>query len=53
MRDPNRIYKFCNELAAVWATNAPDLRFEQFIAVVHGAIAAEDEMMKYINKFKG
>lgn len=38
------------------------LRFEQFIAVVHGAIAAdgkdpfyleEDEMMKYINKFKG
>ena len=62
MRDPNRIYKFCNELAAVWATNAPDLRFEQFIAVVHGAIAAdgkdpfyleEDEIMKYINKFKG
>ena len=61
MRDPNRIYKFCNELATVWATNAPDLRFEQFVDVVHGAIEAdgkdpfyleEDEMMKYINKFK-
>mgnify|MGYP004454134915 FL=1 len=62
MRDPNRIYKFCNELATVWATNAPDLRFEQFIAAVHCAIVIdgkdpfyleEDEMMKYINKFKG
>lgn len=61
MRDPNRIYKFCNELATVWATKAPDLRFEQFMAIVNGSIVVdgkdpfyleEDEIMKYINKFE-
>ncbi len=30
MRDPNRIDKFCNELAAIWKSNAPDWRFVIF-----------------------
>lgn len=34
MRDPNRIYKFCNQLATVWATQAPDMRFGQFAEFV-------------------
>ena len=32
MRDPNRIDKFCNELAAIWKSNAPDWRFGQLMS---------------------
>ena len=33
MRDPNRIYPFCNKLAAFWM-KYPDLRFGQLIAFI-------------------
>jgi len=36
MRDPNRIHKFCDELAALWEKNAPDWRFGQLICNVFG-----------------
>ena len=36
MRDPNRIFPFCNKLAAAWQTYYPDLRFWQFISIVAG-----------------
>lgn len=32
MRDPNRIDKFCNELAAMWKSNATDWRFGQLMS---------------------
>lgn len=30
-RDPNRIYKFCNQLANLWVTYCPDWRFCQLV----------------------
>ena len=51
MRDKNRIYKFCNEFADVWANNVPDAdvwannvpdwRFGQLICNVFGQMAGE------------
>lgn len=41
MRDPARIHKFCDELAAIWAENAPDWRFGQFICNTFGEISAK------------
>lgn len=35
MRDPNRIQKFCNELANIWRM-VPDWRFGQLISNVIG-----------------
>lgn len=52
MRDPKRIYDFCNKLANLWATNAPDLRFGQFVLNVFEYCSVdpfyceEEEMMK-------
>lgn len=43
MRDPNRIYKFCNELAEIWHDNCPDWRFGQFISNVMGAWQGETQ----------
>ena len=34
MRDPNRIFPFCNKLAAAWRSYYPDLRFWQFVCLV-------------------
>ena len=31
VRYPNRIYKFCNQLANLWVTYCPDWRFCQLI----------------------
>ena len=31
MRDPNRTYDFCKELATIWNENFPDWRFGQLI----------------------
>ena len=31
MRDPERIDKFCKELAQIWKENCPDWRFGQLI----------------------
>ena len=35
MRDPNRIYEFCNELAEIWS-KVPDWRFGQLVINVLG-----------------
>lgn len=57
MRDPSRIYKFCNELAKTWSENAPDMRFGQLMTNIFNAMQAqgydpffpeEDEMMVFI-----
>ena len=34
MRDPDRIWKFSNQLAVFWCTYCPDLRFWQVINVI-------------------
>lgn len=60
MRDKNRIYKFCNEFADVWANNVPDWRFGQLICNVFGQMAGEgrdpffpeeNEMIQYFKKY--
>lgn len=59
MRDPNRIYKFCNHLAVVWEAQHPDMRFGQFVEVIFSRIKdsgkdpfylEENEMMAEIEK---
>ena len=60
MRNKNRIYKFCNEFANVWANNVPDWRFGQLICNVFGQMASdgrdpffpeEDEMIRYFKNY--
>lgn len=60
MRDKNRIYKFCDELANIWANNAQDWRFGQLMLNVLGEMSSEgrdpffpeeDEMLEYFKKF--
>ena len=60
MRDKKRIYKFCNELAAIWETKAPDWRFGQMMMNVLGKMQSggrdpffpeEDEMIEFLRKF--
>lgn len=57
MRDPKRIYEFCNKLATIWATECPDWRFGQLICNVFGAKGAdpwyleEDEMIKWFEDY--
>ena len=62
MRDKNRIYKFCNEFADIWANNVPDWRFGQLICNVFGQMAGEgrdpffpeeNEMIDYFKKYFG
>lgn len=62
MRDPARIYDFCNQFAALWATNCPDLRFGQLVSIVFGHMQneqrdpffpEEDEMLSYFKKYLG
>lgn len=62
MRDINRIYKFCNQLATIWATECPDLRFGQLMVNILGKMQSEGrdpffteekEMMDYIKKYFG
>lgn len=64
MRDVNRIPKFCNRLAELWAKEVPDWRFGQLVSNVLGYIYEksgrdpwffeEDLMMQYIEEyFKG
>lgn len=62
MRDPNRIYAFCNELAELWATNVPDWRFGQLMMNVLGEMQStgrdpffpeEDEMIVFFKKYFG
>ena len=42
MRDPNRIYKFCNQLAEIWTTKCPDWRFGQLIENFKRYIGVQD-----------
>lgn len=60
MRNQDRIYKFCNELANIWATECPDWRFGQLMMNVLGEMQAggrdpffpeEEEMMKFFKKY--
>ena len=60
MRNPDRIYKFCNELANIWAIKCPDWRFGQLVMNVLGEMQAggrdpffpeEEEMMKFFKKY--
>lgn len=59
MRDPNRIYKFCNELAELWL-EVPDWRFGQLMCNALGEMASngrdpffpeEDEMINYLKEY--
>ena len=57
MRNPNRIDKFCQELAEIWKTNCPDWRFGQFIINVFSSFSIdpffpeEDKMIELIKEF--
>lgn len=62
MRDPNRIDKFCNELAAIWKSNAPDWRFGQLISnfeywlkgkEIDMFFPEENEMLRLFKEFLG
>lgn len=58
MRDPARIYKFCNELAECWS-KVPDWRFGQLLCNVLGAempgkdlfFPEDDEMIGYFKHY--
>lgn len=55
MRDPKRIRKFCNELAALWETKCPDWRFGQVVAFYQSKIGdpfytEDEEVMEWLNK---
>ena len=62
MRDPNRIYKYCHELAQLWH-KVPDWRFGQLMSNVLSAYQAEkmrdiffpedDELMEFFKKYIG
>lgn len=61
MRDPKRINKFCDRLAACWST-VPDWRFGQLMSNVLGQYQAEhgdiffpedETMIAYIEKYFG
>ena len=59
MRDPKRIPKFCNDLAALWM-KVPDWRFGQFIVNLWSLYAEQtkkdiffiedDELMDFMQK---
>ena len=60
MREPTRVFKFCNELAKIWRENAPDWRFGQLMMNVLGAMQTsgrdpffpeEDEMIQFFKDY--
>ena len=51
MRDPNRIYKFCNELAKYWITYCPDWRFGQLVENIR-ASEFKGKMLFYVDDDK-
>ena len=59
MRDPGRIYKFCNELANIWMNECPDWRFGQLMSNVLNSFdrdpffIEEDEMIKKFKEYFG
>ena len=60
MRDPNRINKFCNELAQLWRT-VPDWRFGQLMCNLLGEytkatkndpfFTEDEELMAFFKKY--
>lgn len=62
MRNPDRIDRFCMQLAKIWKEEVPDWRFGQLICNVFGSMNCdpffpeEDEMIKifenYFNRSK-
>lgn len=56
MRDPARIRKFCDELAAIWEVYCPDWRFGQLVENTLGSgmfFYEEDEAIKKIRECFG
>lgn len=59
MRSPERIDKFCAELAKIWKENACDWRFGQLIINVFSELPIdpffpeEDKMIKYFKEYFG
>lgn len=62
MRDPNRLYKFYDELRRLHMTYMSDIRFGQFISIFLKWLSSrdvdvfnpeEDEMLKYLKEFCG
>lgn len=57
MRNPDRIDKFCNELAKIWKENCPDWRFGQLMVNVLNSMPndpffpEEDEMLQFFKDF--
>lgn len=58
MRDVQRIYKFCNKLADLWATNCRDWRFGQLVCNVlnfyenpYVFYLEEDDMIKVFEEY--
>ena len=57
MRNPDRIDKFCSELAAIWKESCPDWRFGQLMINVLGSLPIdpffpeEDKMLEYFKEY--
>lgn len=60
MRNPNRIYDFCIQLANIWEENVPQWRFGQLICNVFGEMTSngrdpffpeEEEMIKIFKDY--
>lgn len=49
MRDPKRIHKLCNQLADLWLSECPDMRFGQLMTYVmskcDGIFYVEDDVL--------
>jgi len=57
MRDPNRIYEFCDKLAEIWAEKCPDWRFTQLMSNVFDGrdlfYMEEDRFIKEVEGYFG
>ena len=57
MRDPNRIYDFCDQLAEIWTNNCPDWRFTQLMSnILDGRdlfYMEENDFMKEVEAYFG
>ena len=61
MRNPDRIYDFCIQLANIWKENVPQWRFGQLICNIFNDMVVsekrdpffpeEDEMINYIKNY--
>ncbi len=57
MRDPMRIYAFCDKLAELWRTYCPDWRFAQLMSNIFASIGndpfywEDDRMEQYLETY--